>query len=96
MEALKELGIFRGVILQLLMVSQKEGHTSGVRDLFFQTHLSNCRAAAGGSEFPFCERLFSKVLPGTHANRCHIFPGHFSRLACFFLVLNEKKKMQNK
>lgn len=75
------------------MVSQREGHTSGVRDLFFQTHLSNCRAAAGGSEFPFCERLFSKVLPVTHANRrCHIFLESFSWLACFGTLLSSYRK----
>ncbi len=75
------------------MVSQREGHTSVVRDLFFQTHASNCRAAAGGSEFPFCGRLFSKVHTVTHANqRCQIFRGHFSWLACFGTLFSLYRK----
>lgn len=51
------------------MVSQREGHTPGVRDLFFQTPLSNAELQLVVQHSLFVKDLFSKVLHVTHANR---------------------------
>lgn len=42
------------------MVSQREGHTSGVRDLFFRTHLSNAELQLVVQSSLFVKDCFQK------------------------------------